>query len=83
MKMCILNDHNHLGINSDSYSFGNLFSTSSFSSFLKTQKTYGSSPKLLFVEPNKFGCVMGRILCPYTIAHKKPKNIIGLRTSYI
>ena len=83
MKMCILKSHKHFGMNSSSYSFGNFFSTSSFSSFLETQETYGFFSKLLFVEPNKFGCVMGRILCPYTIAHKKPKNIIGLRTSYI
>ena len=62
MKMCILNGQNHLGINSDSYSFDNLFSTSSFSSFLKTQKTCGFSPKLLFVEPNKFGCILEKNL---------------------
>ena len=83
MKMCILKIHKHFGMNNGSYSFGNFFSTSSFSSFLETQETSEFSLKLLFVEPNKLGCVMWRILCPYTIAHKKPKNIIGLRTSYI
>ena len=76
MKMCILKSHKHFSMDSGSYSFGNFFSTSSFSSFLKTQETCGFSSKLLFVELNKLGCVMGRIWCPYTIAHKKPKNII-------
>ena len=51
-KMCLLKGHNPLGINSDSYSFGNFFSTSSLSYFLEIQKNYGSSLKLLFVEPN-------------------------------
>ena len=50
MKMCILKSHKHFGMNSSSYSFGNFFSTSSFSSFLETQKTFGFSSKLLFVE---------------------------------
>ena len=50
MKMCLLNGHNPLGINSGSYSFVNFFSTSSFSSFLETQETCGSSLKLLFVS---------------------------------
>ena len=50
--------HNHLGINSGSYSFGNFFSTSSLSSFLKTQETCGFSSKLLFIESNKLGCIL-------------------------
>ena len=50
MKMCLLKGHNPLGINSGSYSFVNFFSTSSFSSFLETQETCGSSLKLLFVS---------------------------------
>ena len=83
MKMCILKSHKHFGMRYGSYSFGNFFSTSSFSSFLETQETCEFSLKLIFVEPNKLGYVMWRILCPYTIAHKKPKNIIGLRTNYI
>ena len=29
-KMCILKDHNHLGINSSLYLFGNFFSISSY-----------------------------------------------------
>ena len=37
MKMCILKTHNHLDMNSGSYSFGNFFSTSSLSSFLEIQ----------------------------------------------
>ena len=62
MKMCLLTKNVHIewkdtcwrviilwGINSGSYSFGNLFSTSSLSSFLETQETCGSSSKLLFV----------------------------------
>ena len=38
MKMCLLKGHKPLGINSDSYLFGNFFSTFSLSS-LKTQET--------------------------------------------
>ena len=59
MKMCLLKSHNPLGINSSSYSFGNFFSISSLSSFLETQKICRSSPKLLFVEPNKLGSILG------------------------
>ena len=33
MKWCLLKVYNHLGINGSSYSFGNFFWTSSFSSF--------------------------------------------------
>ena len=35
MKMYLLKGHNPLGINNDSYSFGNFFSISSLSSFLE------------------------------------------------
>ena len=35
----MLKGHNPLSINKGSHSFGNLFLTSSFSSFLKTQET--------------------------------------------
>ena len=59
MKMCLLKSHNPLGINSGSYSFGNFFSISSLSSFLETQEICRSSPKLLFVEPNKLGSILG------------------------
>ena len=59
MKMCLLKSHNLLAINGDSYSFGNFFPISSLSSFLKIQKTCRSSPKLLFVEPNKLDCICG------------------------
>ena len=68
--MCTLKDHIHLSINNGSYSFVNFFSTSSLSSFLEIQETCGSSPKLLFVKPNKVGCVMGTNLYPYIITQK-------------
>ena len=55
--MCLLKGHNPLGINSSLHSFGNLFSTSFLSYFLETQETYGFSPKLLFIESNKLGCI--------------------------
>ena len=48
--MCMLKDHNLLGINNGSYSFSNFFSISHLSSFLETQETYGYSPKLLAVS---------------------------------
>ena len=38
IKVCLLKDHKFLDINSDSYSFGNFFSTSFLSSFFETQK---------------------------------------------
>ena len=60
MKMPLLKGHNLLGINSSLYSFGNFFSISYLSSFLKIQKTYWSSPKLLFIKPNKLDCICGR-----------------------
>ena len=59
MKMCLLKSYNPLGINSGSYSFGNFFSISSLSFFLKIQKSCGSSLKLLFIEPNKLDCICG------------------------
>ena len=59
MKMCLLKGHNPLVINCGSYLFGNFFSISSLLSFLKIQKTCGSSPKLLFVERNKLDCTCG------------------------
>ena len=55
MQLYLLNEkvpiegHNLLDINSSSYSFGNFFSASSFSFFLETQETCGTSSKLLFV----------------------------------
>ena len=52
IKRCLLNGHNLLGINSGLYSLGNFFS------FI-FQKTYGSSPNLLFVEPNKLSYILG------------------------
>ena len=78
--MCTLKDHNHLSINNGSYSFANFFSTSSLSSFLEIQETCGSSPKLLFVKPNKVSCVVGTNLYPYMITHKKPKYMIGTKS---
>ena len=59
MKMYLLKAHNPLAINSGSYSFGNFFPISFLSSFLKLQKICRSSPKLLFVEPNKLDCICG------------------------
>ena len=59
MKICLFKGHNLLGINSSLYSFGNFFSISSLSYFLKIQKTCGSSPKLLFIEPNNLDCICG------------------------
>ena len=50
IKMCLLKSYNPLGIHSDWYSFGNLFSTSSLSSFLEIKEKYESSAKLLFVN---------------------------------
>ena len=50
IKMCLLKSYNPLGIHSGWYSFGNLFSTSSLSSFLEIQENYESSAKLLFVN---------------------------------
>ena len=41
MKMCLLKSHNHLGINSGLNLLSNFFSTSSISSFFKTQETDG------------------------------------------
>ena len=58
MKPCLLKGHNPLGINSGSYSFDNFFPTSFLSSFLEVKETYGSSPKLLFVEPNKLSYIL-------------------------
>ena len=58
MKMCLLKGHNPLSINSSLYSFDNLFSTSFLSSFLEAQETCWSSSKLLFIESNKFGCIL-------------------------
>ena len=68
MKMCLLKDHNPLVINSGSYSFGNFFSISPLSSFLKIQKTHESSPKLLFIKPNKLDCICGcyfEVVCTF------------------
>ena len=59
MKMCLLKGYNLLNINSGLYSFSNFFSTSSFSFFLEIQETCGFSLKFLFVESNKFGCILG------------------------
>ena len=59
MKMCLLKGHKPLAMNSSSYSFGNFFPISSLLSFFKIQKTCRSSPKLLFVEPNKLDCICG------------------------
>ena len=59
MKQCLLKCHNLLGINSGSYSFDNFFPISFLSSFLGVKEIYGSSPKLLFVEPNKLSCILG------------------------
>ena len=53
MKMCLLKSHNLLGINNGSYSFGNFFSNSSYSSSLETQETCEYSLKLLFVISKK------------------------------
>ena len=50
MKICLLRGYNLLCINSGSYLFSNLFSISSLSYLLETQKICGSSPKLLFVS---------------------------------
>ena len=58
MKMCLLKGHNPLSINSSLYSFDNLFSTSFLSSFLEAQETCWSSSKLLFIESNRFGCIL-------------------------
>ena len=59
MKMYLLKGYNLLSINNGLYSFDNFFSTSSFSFFLEIRETYGFSLKLLFVKPNKFGCILG------------------------
>ena len=58
MKMCLLKGHNPLSINSSVYSFDNLVSTSFLSSFLEAQETCWSSSKLLFIESNRFGCIL-------------------------
>ena len=58
MNKCLLKGHNLLGLNNGLYIFDNFFSTSSFSFFLETQETCGSSSKLLFIEPNKFGYIL-------------------------
>ena len=58
MKMYLLKGHNLLGINSGSYSFSYFSLTFSLSSFLEIQETCGFSPKLLFVELNKLGCIL-------------------------
>ena len=50
IKMCLLKGYNFLGIDSDSYSLGNFFSTFYLSYFLETQETNGSSPKFPFVS---------------------------------
>ena len=68
MKMCLLKGHNPLSINSSLYSFDNLFSISFLSSFLETQETYRSSSKLLFIESNKFGCILRiNLKCMYCL----------------
>ena len=69
MKICLFKGHNLLGINSSLYSFGNFFSISYLSSFLKIQKTYWSSPKLLFIKPNKLDCICG---CYFEVVRTLP-----------
>ena len=56
IKRCLLKGHNLLDINSDLYSFSNFFS---FIFLRNTKKTYGSSPNLLFVKPNKLNYILG------------------------
>ena len=58
MNKCLLKCHNFLGLNNGLYTFDKFFSTSSFSFFLEIQETCGSLSKLLFIKPNKLGCIL-------------------------
>ena len=59
MKRYLLKGYNHLGINSGLYSLDNYFFSSKKLVSKKHKKSYGYSPKLLFVESDKLGCILG------------------------
>ena len=50
--------YNHLGINSGLYSLDNYFFSSKKLVSRKHKNACGYSPKLLFVKPNKLGCIL-------------------------